>query len=68
MQTSRIIEIDGVFIGAALRLTDDEGWRFVAADHRAGAADGATAATLAEAQLLARRAFIMSRGRTLEPA
>jgi hypothetical protein len=61
MQTSKVIEVDGVFIGAAIRLPESQGWRFVSANDRARAADGATAPTLADASLLARRAFITSR-------
>lgn len=61
MQTSKIVEIDGVFVGAAVLLPDSQGWRFVAADHRADAANGCTAATLHDAQQLAKRAFFTAR-------
>jgi hypothetical protein len=61
MQTSKVIEVDGVFIGAAVRLPESQGWRFVSANERARAADGATAPTLADASLLARRAFMTAR-------
>ena len=60
MQTSRIIEVDGVFIGAAISLPEKQGWRFVSADYRTSAADGTTAPTLADASILARRAFVTS--------
>ncbi len=63
MQTSKIIEVDGVFIGAAISLPESQGWRFVSANERSQSADGATAATLADTSLLARRAFITTRPR-----
>jgi hypothetical protein len=65
MQTSKIVEVDGVFIGAAVLLPEAQGWRFVAADHRAESADGRTAPTLHDAQQLAKRAFFTSRSRAL---
>jgi hypothetical protein len=65
MQTSKIVEVDGVFIGAAVLLPESQGWRFVAADHRADAADGRIAPTLLDAQQLAKRAFFSSRSRAL---
>ena len=61
MQKSKIVEVDGIFIGAVVLLSDSEGWRFVAADHRADEANGRTAPTLYEAQLLAKKAFFSSR-------
>jgi hypothetical protein len=63
MQTSKIVEIDGIFVGAAVLLPERQGWRFVSTDERAREADGCTAPTLHEAQVLARRAFATSRGR-----
>jgi len=57
MQTSKIVEVDGIFIGAAILLPEAQGWRFVAADHRADEADGQTAPTLHAAQQMAKRAF-----------
>lgn len=68
MQTSKIIEIDGVFIGAAVRLPEAQGWQFVSADWRAREADGRTAPTLYDTQMLARRAFVTSRGKEKLPA
>ena len=65
MQTSKIVEVDGVFIGAAVLLPGAQGWRFVAADHRADAADGRVAPTLHDAQQLAKRAFFTSKSRAL---
>jgi hypothetical protein len=67
MHTSKIVEVDGVFIGAAVLLPDAQGWRFIAADHRADAADGRTAPTLHDTQQLAKRAFFTSRSRALAP-
>ncbi len=67
MQTSKVIEADGVFIGVAVLLADSKGWRFVAAHPRAQDADGATAATLQEAQMLAKRAYITGRPLVIAP-
>lgn len=61
MQNSKVIEVDGIFIGAAIRLPASGGWRFVSADQRTSDADGAIAATLLDTQLLARRAFVTAR-------
>ena len=60
MQGSRVVEIDGVFIGAAV-LLPDKGWRFVATHPRAQEADGIIAPTLHDAQQAAKRAFVTSR-------
>ena len=57
MHDSRIIEVDGVFLGAALALPDGEGWRIVASDARVSRIDGTVAASYGEAQRLARSAF-----------
>ena len=65
MQKSKIVEVDGIFIGAAVLLSDSEGWRFVAADHRADEANGRTAPTLHDAQQLAKRAFFSGRSPAL---
>ncbi len=62
MQKSKIVEIDGIFVGAAIELPNATGWRFVAADARAGQADGQTAPTLQDACQLARRAFFSRHG------
>jgi hypothetical protein len=67
MQKSKIVEIDGIFIGAAVLLPDAQGWLFVAADHRADQADGQTASTLFEAQQMAKRAFFSSRSPSVIP-
>ena len=60
MHTSKVIEVDGVFIGAALMLLEDQGWRFVSAHRRTSEADGCIAATLQDTRMLARRAFFTS--------
>jgi hypothetical protein len=61
MQKSKIVEIDGVFIGVAVLLSEAQGWRFVAADDRAAGADGCVAPTLNGAQQLAKKAFFSAR-------
>ena len=61
MQTSKVVEVDGTFIGAAILLPDSKSWRFVAAHPRAQQADGLTAPTLHETQLAARRAYMTAR-------
>ncbi len=57
MHDSRIIEVDGVFLGAALALPGGEGWRIVASDARVSRVDGTVAASYSEAQQVARAAF-----------
>jgi len=57
MQQSKIIEINGVFVGAAVSLRNQAGWQVVAADARASRADGRIAATFQDASALARQAF-----------
>jgi hypothetical protein len=58
MQDSRIIEVDGVFVGAAVALPDATGWRIVAADHRVGKINGQVATSFGEAQKLAKQAVL----------
>jgi hypothetical protein len=60
MQTSRIIEFDGVFIGAAMELPSEQGWRFVAAHPRASRADGTTSPTFEAAQSMAKHVFLLA--------
>jgi hypothetical protein len=62
MQDSRIIEVDGVFLGAAVALPDDQGWRFVAANDRVGQLDGRILASLSDARRLARQTFLAAGG------
>lgn len=53
MLQSHVIEIDGVFVGAAVRL--DSGFRFVATDLRLHELDSTVWPTLADVQRVARR-------------
>lgn len=55
MLQSHIIDIDGAFVGAAIRL--DTGYRFIATDLRLDDLDGSTWPTLADVQRLARRIY-----------
>lgn len=55
MLQSHVIEIDGAFVGAAVRLND--GYRFVATDHRLDELHGTTWPSLAEIRRLAHRTF-----------
>ncbi len=56
MLQSHVIDIDGVFVGAAIRL--DHGYRFVATDMRLEELDQTTWPTLADVQRLARRLYV----------
>ncbi|HQT79481.1 MAG: hypothetical protein B7Z80_11900 [Rhodospirillales bacterium 20-64-7] len=53
MLQSHVIDIDGLFVGAAVRL--DRGYRFIATDMRLDDLDGSIWPTLADVQRLARR-------------
>ena len=55
MLQSYVIEIDGTFAGAAVRL--EQGYRFVATDIRMEELDGSTWPSLADVQRLARQPF-----------
>jgi hypothetical protein len=55
MLQSHIIDIDGRFVGAAIRL--DSGYRFVATDMRLEELDSTIWPTLADIQRLARRLY-----------
>jgi hypothetical protein len=57
MHTSKVIEVDGIFLGAAVMLPQDQGWRFVAANERVVPIDGNVAQTIEDTRRLARRAF-----------
>jgi hypothetical protein len=61
MLDSRVIEVDGIFLGAAVSLPAQEGWRFVAADTRMGEIDGCVTHSLDETQRLAKRALFAAR-------
>ncbi len=63
MHTSRVIEIDGEFVGAAVSLPCQAGWRFVAADDRLGGLTGTVAPTFLDTQRLARAALLASRSK-----
>jgi hypothetical protein len=55
MHQSHIVEIDGVFVGAALRQSD--GYRFVAVDERLRQLNGSMLPTLSDLRRLARQAL-----------
>jgi len=57
MNASRVIEVDGEFVGTAVMAPDQPGWRVVASDSRLGVIDGMITSTLDDAQRLARRAI-----------
>jgi hypothetical protein len=57
MHTSKVIEVDGIFLGAAVMLPQAQGWRFVAADQRVVPLDGTVAETIEDTRRLARRAY-----------
>jgi hypothetical protein len=59
MLQSHIIDVDGAFVGAAVRL--DKGYRFIATDMKLDDLDGSIFPTLAEAQRLARRVYLGGR-------
>lgn len=56
MIQSYVIDVDGVFVGAAVRL--DTGYRFVATDYRLEDLDSTTWPTLADIRRLARNLFL----------
>lgn len=56
MLQSHVIEIDGRFVGVAVRL--DRGYRFIAVDFRLEDLDGTTWSSLADVQRLARRLYV----------
>lgn len=55
MLQSHVIEIDGAFVGAAVRL--ETGYRFIATDSRLEDLDGTTLPSLADVRRLAIRLF-----------
>ena len=59
MLQSHVVEIDGIFVGAAVRLP--EGYRFVAVDVRLDLIDGRVWPTLAELRRHARPTFYSGR-------
>ncbi len=58
MLQSHVIEIDGAFVGAAIRL--EKGYRFVAVDLRVEEMDARTWTSLAEIQRVARGLYRIS--------
>jgi hypothetical protein len=59
MLQSHVIDVDGIFVGAAVRL--DTGYRFIATNMKVEDLDGSTWPTLAEIQRLARRVYLGGR-------
>jgi hypothetical protein len=59
MLQSHVIDIDGAFVGAAVRL--DKGYRFIATDMKLDDLDGSIWPTLADVQRLARRIYLGGR-------
>jgi hypothetical protein len=59
MLQSHVIDIDGAFVGAAVRL--DKGYRFIATDMKLDELDGSIWPTLADVQRLARRVYLAGR-------
>jgi hypothetical protein len=59
MLQSHVIDIDGTFVGAALRT--DHGYRFIATDLRVEALDGSIRPNLADIRRLARQLFLTGR-------
>lgn len=59
MLQSHVIEIDGAFVGAAVRI--DRGYRFVATDLRVEELDGSIWPSLADVRRLARQLFLTGR-------
>ena len=58
MLQSHIIEVDGAFVGVAVRI--DRGYRFVATDFRLEELDTSVWPTLEDVRRLARRHLLMS--------
>ena len=56
MLQSHVIEIDGVFVGAAVRL--DNGYRFIATDIRLDGLDGTIWPSLPDVKRLARQLYL----------
>ncbi len=61
MLSSQIIEIDGVFVGAAVPLPFSSGIRFVAADLRVEELDGSVWPTIADITRLTRQLLLTGR-------
>lgn len=61
MLQSHVIDIDGNFVGAAVRL--DVGYRFIATDMKLEDLDGTILPSLEDVRRIARRLFLGARGR-----
>ena len=59
MLQSHVIDIDGAFVGAAIRL--DSGYRFIATDIRLDDLDGSVWPSLADVRRLARNLYLTGR-------
>jgi len=59
MLQSHVIDIDGAFVGAAVRL--DRGYRFIATDLRVEELDGSTWPTLADVRRVVGGLFLTGR-------
>ena len=59
MLQSHVIDVDGAFVGAAIRL--DRGYRFIATDMRLEALDGSIWPTLEDVKRLARQWLVGKR-------
>jgi hypothetical protein len=59
MLQSHVIDVDGAFVGAAVRL--DNGYRFIATDIKLDDLDGSIWPTLDDVQRLARRIYLGGR-------
>ncbi|HBK06561.1 MAG TPA: hypothetical protein DDZ81_11945 [Acetobacteraceae bacterium] len=64
MLQSHIIDIDGAFVGAAIRL--DTGYRFIATDMKLDDLDGSIWPTLADVQRLARSLYLKGRAASVQ--
>jgi len=61
MGKSRVLVVDGVFIGAVVSTPEESGWRIVAAHERIRALDGRMTASVQEAERLARQTYLSTR-------
>jgi hypothetical protein len=66
MLQSHVIDIDGAFVGAAIRL--DRGYRFIATDIRLEELDGTIWPTLGDVTRLARGLYVTGRFIDTRPA
>jgi hypothetical protein len=57
MTKSKVIEWNGIFLGAAVSQGGQDGWRVVAANARVAGAEGKVGETFQDASALARQAY-----------